>query len=129
MRLLQIIRVVASCAALTCAAYGRQSGTPPQSSAATTQAPPASQTPARTPPPAQTPQTDATPRQPPPTAPNVTPGQPDSQAGQSTSQSPGQLGLDEVLRLANAQVSGLRQAELNERVAEEDVRQARAAFL
>ena len=34
-----------------------------------------------------------------------------------------------MLRLANAQVSGLRQAQLNERVAEEDVRQARAAFL
>ncbi|MBV9927888.1 MAG: TolC family protein [Acidobacteria bacterium] len=71
----------------------------------------------------QTPQSPAatTPQTP---APAQTP-----QAVQTPSQPPGQLALDEVLRLANAQVSGLRQAELNERVAEEDVRQARAAFL
>ncbi|MBV9957945.1 MAG: TolC family protein [Acidobacteria bacterium] len=47
-------------------------------------------------------------------------------AGQGTG---GQLSLDEVLRLANAQVSGFQQAQLNERVAAEDVRQAQAAFL
>jgi outer membrane protein len=33
------------------------------------------------------------------------------------------------VRLANAQVSGLQQAQLNERIAAEDVRQAQAAFL
>lgn len=52
-------------------------------------------------------------------------------AGPQTAAQPaaGSLSLDDVLRLANAQVSGLRQAQLNERVAAEDVRQARAAFL
>src|SRR5262245_20292473 len=39
------------------------------------------------------------------------------------------LSLDEVLRLANAQASTFQTALLNERVAAEDVRQARAAFL
>ena len=47
-------------------------------------------------------------------------------AGQSAT---GQLSLDDVLRLANAQVSGFQQAQLNESSAAEDVRQARAAFL
>lgn len=37
--------------------------------------------------------------------------------------------LDDALRLAGAQVSGLQQARLNERIAAEDVRQAQAAFL
>jgi outer membrane protein TolC len=37
--------------------------------------------------------------------------------------------LDDALRLAGAQVSGFRQAQLNERIAAEDVRQAQAAFL
>ncbi len=106
---LHFISVVAVCAALAGAAHGRQAN-------------PATQIPTTT----QTP----TPQQtPPPTAPNVTPGQPSAQVGQGASQASGQLGLDEVLRLANAQVSGLRQAQLNERFAEEDVRQARAAFL
>lgn len=41
----------------------------------------------------------------------------------------GTLSLEDALRLANAQVSGLQQARLNERIAEEDVRQARSAFL
>jgi outer membrane protein TolC len=41
----------------------------------------------------------------------------------------GRLSLDDALRLASAQVSGLQQARLNERIAEEDVRQARSAFL
>lgn len=40
-----------------------------------------------------------------------------------------QLALDEALGLAGAQVSALQQARLNERIAEEDVRQARVAFL
>jgi outer membrane protein TolC len=51
------------------------------------------------------------------------------QTAQPSAQASGQLPLDEVLRLANAQVSGLQAAQLNEQVAAEDVRQARAAFL
>src|SRR5437667_6469922 len=39
------------------------------------------------------------------------------------------LTLDEALRLAHAQASSFQQATLNERIAAEDVRQARAAFL
>ena len=39
------------------------------------------------------------------------------------------LSLDEALRLANAQASTFQTAVLNERIAAEDVRQARAAFL
>jgi outer membrane protein TolC len=130
-RLLQSVAVVGVCVALTGAAHGRPYSPAPQSPTTTTQAPATSQTPAL---PAQTPQTGATPQTPPPTAPNVTAAPPGSmptgtQAGQTSSQSTGQVSLDEVLRLANAQVSGLRQTQLNERVAEEDVRQARAAFL
>lgn len=124
-RSLQSLAVVAACVVLACAAHGRQANPAPQSPTATTQTPATSQTPAA---PAQTPPPTA------PTAPNVTAAPPGStpagaQAEQSTSQPPGQLGLEEVLRLANAQVSGLRQSQLNESVAEEDVRQARAAFL
>ncbi len=37
--------------------------------------------------------------------------------------------LDDALRLAGAQLSGLQQARVNERIAAEDVRQARAALL
>ncbi len=43
--------------------------------------------------------------------------------------SPNPLTLDDVLRLANAQVSTLQSATLNERIAAEDLNQARAAFL
>jgi outer membrane protein TolC len=39
------------------------------------------------------------------------------------------LSLDEALRLANTQASAFQQAQLNESIAAEDVRQARAAFL
>jgi outer membrane protein len=39
------------------------------------------------------------------------------------------LTLDEALRLANIQASGFQQAQLNERIAAEDVRQAQVAFL
>jgi outer membrane protein len=117
--------------AVALSARGQQTTPAPQNTATTTQTP---ASPSQTPSPAQTPQTGATPQSSPPTAPNVTAAPTGStpegiQAGQTPSQSPGQLGLDEVIRLANAQVSGLRQAQLNERVAEEDVRQARAAFL
>ncbi|HEX6719824.1 MAG TPA: TolC family protein [Pyrinomonadaceae bacterium] len=48
---------------------------------------------------------------------------------QVPSPSPNPLSLDEALRLANAQASAFRTALLNERIAAEDVRQARAAFL
>jgi len=43
--------------------------------------------------------------------------------------SPSPLSLDEALRLANTQASSFQTALLNERIAEEDLRQARAAFL
>ena len=42
---------------------------------------------------------------------------------------PNQLSVDEALRLANAQASNFQTAIINERIAAEDVRQARAAFL
>src|SRR5215213_6756289 len=48
---------------------------------------------------------------------------------QTPSQSPTQLSLDEALRLANAQASTFQTAIITERMAAEDVRQARAAFL
>ena len=48
---------------------------------------------------------------------------------QTSSPSPPALSLDEALRLANAQASTFQTARLNERVAAEDLRQARAAFL
>ena len=47
----------------------------------------------------------------------------------SPSPSPSPITLDEALRLANAQASTFQSAVLNERIAAEDVRQARAAFL
>jgi len=43
--------------------------------------------------------------------------------------SPSPLSLDEALRLANTQASSFQTALLNQRIAEEDLRQARAAFL
>jgi outer membrane protein TolC len=115
-RSLRRVALLAAAFAVALSARGQQTAPAPQNPPTTTQTPaPAPTTPT-------------------PTAPNVTAAPPgttpsSAQASQSTSQSPGQLGLDEVLRLANTQVSGLRQAQLNESVAEEDVRQARAAFL
>ena len=44
-------------------------------------------------------------------------------------QTPAPLSLDDALRLANAQASTFQTAAINERIAAEDVRQARAAFL
>jgi outer membrane protein TolC len=102
--------------------------------------------PAQTPAPAQSPSPSQTPTtpQPPPsrttpqattgstpaqTTPSPAAGAQSSQPSGTTTTTAGALPLDEVLRLANAQVSGLRQAQLNERVAAEDVRQAHAAFL
>ena len=52
-----------------------------------------------------------------------------SQAQTPSPSSTPQLSLDEALRLANAQASTFQTARLNERVAAEDLRQARAAFL
>jgi len=48
---------------------------------------------------------------------------------QTPSPSPIPLSLDEALRLASAQASSFQTAVLNERIAAEDLRQARAAFL
>jgi len=48
---------------------------------------------------------------------------------QTPTPSPSPLSLDEALRLANSQASGFQTALLNERIAEEDLRQAHAAFL
>src|SRR2546423_14694767 len=50
-------------------------------------------------------------------------------SAQVASPAPTPLTLDEVLRLANTQASSFQTAILNERIAAEDVRQARAAFL
>ena len=48
---------------------------------------------------------------------------------QTPTPSPSPLSLDEALRLANSQASSFQTALLNERIAEEDLRQAHAAFL
>jgi outer membrane protein TolC len=47
----------------------------------------------------------------------------------SASQNSTALTIDEALRLANTQASIFRQASINEKIIEEDVRQAKAAFL
>ncbi|HEY6802120.1 MAG TPA: TolC family protein [Pyrinomonadaceae bacterium] len=47
----------------------------------------------------------------------------------STTQGPTTLTLDDALRLANAQASGFQQATLQEKIAEEDLRQAKSALL
>jgi outer membrane protein len=47
----------------------------------------------------------------------------------STTHGPTVLTLDDALRLANAQASGFQQATLQEKLAEEDVRQAKVALL
>jgi outer membrane protein TolC len=47
----------------------------------------------------------------------------------STAQGPTILTLDDALRLANAQASGFQQATLQEKIAAEDVRQAKVALL
>ncbi len=92
---------------------------------------------------AQTPiQTPAqTPNQPTSTQPNqpnasptplsspATPLSPPPASISSAAQTGGAVSLDEAIRLASAQVSGLQQARLNERIAAEDVRQAQVAFL
>lgn len=59
--------------------------------------------------------------------PSASPSAP--QTIQPVAQTGSSISLDEVVRLANAQVSSLQQAQLNERIAAEDVRQAQTAFL
>jgi outer membrane protein TolC len=71
--------------------------------------------------PGPSPATAATP------APGLTP--PPVSLGSQPSQNINPLTLDEALRLANAQASTFQQAGLNEKIAAEDVKQARAAFL
>src|SRR5438105_2651782 len=87
------------------------------------------QTPAQTPnqptsaqpSPAAQPNTSTTPATPQATPPGSPPAStvPAAQIGSAVS-------LDEAIRIASAQVSGLQQARLNESVAAEDVRQAQA---
>ncbi len=60
-------------------------------------------------------------------APTATP--PVGLQGQSQNPNAPPLTLDEALKLANAQASSFQQAGLNEHIATEDVRQAKAAFL
>jgi multidrug efflux system outer membrane protein len=135
---------------VTVKAYGRQTTTASQTPTTSTQSPAQPQTPAQpqSPTPSQTPQPGASTQATPPTAhttppasqatPPASPGanaplpSPPAAVPQtplSSAQANGTLTLDDVLRLAGAQVSGLRQAQLNESVAAEDVRQAQAAFL
>jgi outer membrane protein TolC len=57
----------------------------------------------------------------------ITASKPQTSASQNTLASP--LTLDEALKLATIQVSGVQQATLNERSAAEDVKQAQTAFL
>lgn len=77
------------------------------------------------PPPAAAPTTSAT-----PALPNAQTAQPPvSLTTQAPAQATGALSLAEALRLAGAAASDYTQAQLNERIAAEDVRQAQAAFL
>lgn len=75
-----------------------------------------------------TPQNPATQNPSAPNAPNV-PNPAAPPTPQAAAQTPAALSLDDVTRLALAQASAFRQAQLAEQLAAEDVRQARAAFL
>src|SRR5947209_17636745 len=122
--LLRNLFILLLVAATTGAVYCQQPSTQTQ----TTPARPAQPTNQQT-----FPQTNPTPA----AKPTSTPGTPaptvSPSAAQTSSSSAAQtnssITLDEVVRLANAQVSSLQQAQLNERIAAEDVRQAQAAFL
>lgn len=117
---LSFIQIVVMCAGL---ARAQESAHASQTPAATT----AQSSSVQSPQPAQSPQPTPSPQTTTPT-PGTTPSPASSApAGPQPAASP--LSFDEVLRLANTQVSGLRQAQLNESLAEEDVRQAHAAFL
>jgi outer membrane protein TolC len=115
--LLQGLSIIAAALVASCAAHAQQPT-------------PAAQT--QSPTPAQTPAPPSTPTQS-PAAPQAPPSSTTPQATTTPAQTPAQaaepLALEQVLGLANAQVSALQQAQLNERIAAEDVRQARAAFL
>ena len=114
------------------AVYSQQPSTPPQT-------PPATTTPTQSPAPAQSPNQPTSPQtNPTPTAKPTSPSTaaplpsastPASQTIPPAVQTNSSITLDEAVRLANAQVSSLQQAQLNERIAAEDVRQAQAAFL
>lgn len=121
--LLQAISILATAVAVAGLAHAQQPSQPAQ-----TQSPKPSQTPAAQPQPSATKQAPPASAMPQATQSPATPA-----AGQQANQPPGQtsgpLALDQVLGLATAQISALQQAQLNERIAAEDVRQARAAFL
>lgn len=146
--LLQGLSIIAAALVAPCAARAQQPTPAAQTqSPAPTQTPAATQTPSPTQATTQAPPSSTTPQ--PTTTPAPTPSQPTTQqstpqstpqsqsapqpAGAQASQAPAQaaepLALEQVLGLASAQVSALQQAQLNERIAAEDVRQARAAFL
>jgi outer membrane protein TolC len=139
-RLLQSFYVVAFLAMATGAVYCQQPATPTQPRSVKTwaeldelsqrPATPAQQ-PAPTPAQSPTPVPQATPSpvaSPAAAAPSPSPFTP-PQASAPAAQTNAPISLDDALRLASVQVSGLQQARLNERIAAEDVRQAQAAFL
>ncbi len=114
-------------------ALGQQPATQPQNKPATSSPPPAQQPrplPKPTPLPQGTPfSAPALPAPAPRPAgtPSTSPSRMASLGAAATQ--PQVLSLDEALRLANALASNFQQAGLNERIAAEDVRQAKAAFL
>ncbi|PYS99246.1 MAG: hypothetical protein DMF65_09620 [Acidobacteria bacterium] len=124
--LLQSFSIIATAVALAAAAHGQQP-TPAAQTQSPTQSPAPTQTPATT----QATPSSTTPQATPTATPSTTTPPPafGPQTNQTPTQTTGALALDDVLRLAVAQVSALQQAQLNERIAAEDVRQARAAFL
>jgi outer membrane protein len=107
------------------------SSTPPQSARPAAPAASPQATPMQMPQPPQTAQPPAQPLTQTQSAPSsgAQANQSAGQGNQGAGQSAGSLSLDQVLGLTQAQVSALQQAQLNERIAAEDVRQARAAFL
>ncbi|HEY0544480.1 MAG TPA: TolC family protein [Pyrinomonadaceae bacterium] len=130
-RLLRSFYIILAAVVAAVAVCGQQPTPAPQTPSPTTTQSPAPRQPLS---PQPSPQPNSSPQTPP--ASNVTPSPtPSTPSNPQTATQPagqsatGQLSLDDVLRLANAQVSGLQQAQLNERSAAEDVRQAQAAFL
>ena len=112
-------------------ALGQQPSTQQQNKPATSSPPPAQQ-PSPAPRPTPLPQGTpfSTPTLPAPAAAGSPPTSPSPMAslGAAVTQ-PQVLSLDGALRLANALASNYQQAGLNEKIAAEDVRQAKAAFL
>jgi outer membrane protein TolC len=136
--LLQSFFLAALIITATGAVYSQQPSTPttplppptqslyPASSPQTNSSPQTSPTPQTTP----SPKAGPSPTQGSPvTTPNASPSASSSQTTSPVAQTNTSITLDDALRLVNAQVSGLQQAQLNERIAAEDVRQARTAFL